>query len=99
EFENVPAAALERLSRSTLVRPGAQAVAIAQDRIAEKTFLQRSGFPTAPFRPVESAAELPAALSAVRLPALLKTSRLGYDGKGQASILAPTDAKEAFRRL
>jgi 5-(carboxyamino)imidazole ribonucleotide synthase len=99
EFENVPAAALERLSRSTLVRPGAQAVAIAQDRIAEKTFLQRSGFPTAPFRPVESSAGLPAALSAVRLPALLKTSRLGYDGKGQATILAPADAEEAFLRL
>jgi 5-(carboxyamino)imidazole ribonucleotide synthase len=99
EFENVPAAALARLSRSTLVRPGAQVVAIAQDRIAEKSFLQRSGFPTAPFRPVESAAELPRALSAVRLPALLKTSRLGYDGKGQATILAAADAEEAFRRL
>jgi 5-(carboxyamino)imidazole ribonucleotide synthase len=99
EFENVPAAALARLSRSTLVRPGAQVVAIAQDRIAEKSFLQRSGFPTAPFRPVESAAELPPALSAVRLPALLKTSRLGYDGKGQATILAAADAEEAFRRL
>jgi 5-(carboxyamino)imidazole ribonucleotide synthase len=95
----VPAAALERLGRSTIVRPGAQAVAIAQDRIAEKTFLQQAGFAVAPFRAVGSAVELSAALADLRLPALLKTSRLGYDGKGQVTILAPDEAPEAFRRL
>jgi 5-(carboxyamino)imidazole ribonucleotide synthase len=98
EFENVPAAALELLSRSTLVRPSAQAVAMAQDRIAEKSFLQQTGFATAPFRAVGSATELSAAVAALRLPALLKTSRLGYDGKGQATIAVPADADEAFRR-
>ena len=99
EFENVPAATLERLARTTTVRPSAEVVAIAQDRIAEKTFLQRAGFAVAPFHPVGSTAELAAAMAAVRLPALLKTSRLGYDGKGQETILAPGDGAEAFRRL
>ena len=99
EFENVPAAAMERLSRSTVVRPGARAVAIAQDRIAEKTFLQRSGFPTAPFRAVERADDLPSALAAVQPPALLKTSRFGYDGKGQAMVTAAGEAEAAFHEL
>ncbi len=99
EFENVPAAALERLSRSTIVRPSARAVAIAQDRIAEKTFLRHAGFTTAAFSAVGSAAEVPAALETVPLPALLKTSRFGYDGKGQATILSPSDAEPALREL
>ncbi|HEY8256861.1 MAG TPA: 5-(carboxyamino)imidazole ribonucleotide synthase [Gemmatimonadales bacterium] len=96
EFENVPAATLERLARSTIVRPSASAVSIAQDRIAEKTFLDQAGFATAPFRAVRNAAELRAAVAAIRLPALLKTSRLGYDGKGQATIPDATDAEAAF---
>ena len=99
EFENVPAAALERLARGGLVRPPVEAVAIAQDRIAEKTFLQRSGFATAPFRPVRDAEELHAAVPAIRLPALLKTSRLGYDGKGQAAVSDAASAAAAFDRL
>jgi len=81
------------------VRPAAEAVATAQDRIAEKTFLQRAGFAVAPFRPVRTAAELAASLAEVRLPALLKTSRLGYDGKGQETILEAHEAAAAFRRL
>ena len=99
EFENVPAEALERLERSCRVRPPMKAVAIAQDRIAEKSFLERSGFGTAPFRPVRSEEELRAALRAVKLPALLKTSRLGYDGKGQVPIERPGDAAAAFAAL
>jgi 5-(carboxyamino)imidazole ribonucleotide synthase len=99
EFENVPADALERLSRATLVRPPVEAVAIAQDRIAEKTFLQEAGFATAPFRPVRDAGELAAALEAVRRPALLKTSRLGYDGKGQATVTDAASARAAFERF
>jgi 5-(carboxyamino)imidazole ribonucleotide synthase len=99
EFENVPADALERLSRGTLVRPPVEAVAIAQDRIAEKTFLQQSGFATAPFQPVRDARELTAALETVRPPALLKTSRLGYDGKGQATITDAASARAAFERF
>jgi 5-(carboxyamino)imidazole ribonucleotide synthase len=99
EFENVPADALERLSAATLVRPPVEAVAIAQDRIAEKIFLQQAGFATAPFRPVRDIGELEAALAAVRLPALLKTSRLGYDGKGQATVTDPASARAAFVRF
>jgi 5-(carboxyamino)imidazole ribonucleotide synthase len=99
EFENVPAEALERLARACRVRPPVKAVAVAQDRIAEKTFLERAGFPTAPFRPVATEAELTAALGQVRLPALLKTSRLGYDGKGQATIERVEDAAPAFQRF
>lgn len=99
EFENVPAGALERLARSSLVRPPVQAVATAQDRIAEKTFFHSRGFPTASFRPVRNHHELRAALPDVPLPALLKTSRLGYDGKGQATIESEDDAIRAFERL
>lgn len=99
EFENVPAGALERLERSCRVRPPVKAVAVAQDRIAEKAFLQRAGFSTAPFRPVRNQAELRAAVREVKLPALLKTSRLGYDGKGQAPIERPEDAPVAFAAL
>jgi 5-(carboxyamino)imidazole ribonucleotide synthase len=99
EFENVPAAVLERLARSVPVRPGAAAVAVAQDRIREKTALVERGFATAPFRAVASTADLPAALREVPIPALLKTSRLGYDGKGQALIERPEDAPAALARL
>ncbi|MGH7508048.1 MAG: 5-(carboxyamino)imidazole ribonucleotide synthase [Gemmatimonadales bacterium] len=99
EFENVPAATLERLGRSCLVRPPVEAVAITQDRIAEKSFLQRHGFATAPFRPVRDKRELVAALAEMPRPALLKTSRLGYDGKGQAAVNPGDDALRAFERL
>jgi 5-(carboxyamino)imidazole ribonucleotide synthase len=99
EFENVPAAALEQLARGSIVRPPIGAVATAQDRIAEKTFFQSHGFPTAAFRPVRSRQELTAALADIPLPALLKTSRLGYDGKGQATLESPADALRAFERF
>jgi len=99
EFENVPAEALERLERSCRVRPPVKAVAVAQDRISEKSFLERAGFRTAPFRPVRNEEELRAALGVVKLPALLKTSRLGYDGKGQAPVDSAEDASAAFTAL
>jgi 5-(carboxyamino)imidazole ribonucleotide synthase len=99
EFENVPAEALERLARSSLVRPPPRAVAIAQDRIAEKTFLQDHGFATARFRAVRGPAELEEALRTVPRPALLKTSRWGYDGKGQAVVERPADGVAAFEQF
>jgi 5-(carboxyamino)imidazole ribonucleotide synthase len=99
EFENVPAATLERRARRSVVRPPVEAVAIAQDRIAEKTFLQQSGFATAPFRAVRDDAELRAAVGTVHLPALLKTSRLGYDGKGQALVTDAASGTAAFERF
>jgi 5-(carboxyamino)imidazole ribonucleotide synthase len=99
EFENVPAAALERLARTSIVRPPVGAVAIAQDRIAEKRFLHEAGFVTARFRAVHSAADLESAVGVIRLPALLKTSRLGYDGKGQATVTDLPSGRAAFERF
>jgi 5-(carboxyamino)imidazole ribonucleotide synthase len=99
EFENVPALALERLAHSAVVRPPVEAVATAQDRIAEKTFFQSRGFATAPFRPVRNRQDLLAALAGIALPALLKTSRLGYDGKGQALVANESEAILAFERF
>jgi 5-(carboxyamino)imidazole ribonucleotide synthase len=99
EFENVPAAALQTLARSSLVRPPVEAVATSQDRIAEKTFLQSHGIPTAKFQAVRDLRELKTAVAALRLPALLKTSRLGYDGKGQALVASAEDAVRAFQRF
>jgi 5-(carboxyamino)imidazole ribonucleotide synthase len=97
EFENVPAAALQILTRSSLVRPPVEAVATSQDRIAEKSFLQSHGIPTAKFRTVRDLRELKTAVAALRLPALLKTSRFGYDGKGQALVKSEEDAVRAFQ--
>jgi 5-(carboxyamino)imidazole ribonucleotide synthase len=99
EFENVPAAALERLARTSIVRPPVGAVAIAQDRIAEKRFLQEAGFATARFRPVHGLEDLDAAGAGLRGPARLKTSRLGYDGKGQAIVTDAASARAAFERF
>jgi 5-(carboxyamino)imidazole ribonucleotide synthase len=99
EFENVPAPALERLSRSSIVRPPVSAVATAQDRIAEKSFFRQHGFATAEFHPVRNRKELTEAVAAVRPPALLKTSRLGYDGKGQALVNSEADGISAFERF
>jgi 5-(carboxyamino)imidazole ribonucleotide synthase len=99
EFENVPAQALEQLAGSCLVRPPVEAVRITQDRIAEKSFLQRHGFPTATFRPVRDRDQVEEAIRSVPTPAVLKTSRLGYDGKGQAPVNAAADAMRAWDRL
>ena len=99
EFENVPAASLTALARSCRVTPAADAVAIAQDRNDEKSWLAAHGFATAPFARVEDEAELDAALAAIGTPALLKVSRLGYDGKGQARVATPAAAHAAFREF
>jgi 5-(carboxyamino)imidazole ribonucleotide synthase len=99
EFENVPATTLELLARSSLVRPPVEAVATAQDRIIEKTFLQKHGIPTAKFHPIRNQDELKQAVAGLRLPALLKTSRLGYDGKGQALVRNDAEAIRAFQDL
>ncbi len=99
EFENVPAASLIELANHCRVSPGADAVAIVQDRGHEKTWLADNGFATAPFALVNSEADLDAALAATGTPALLKVSRFGYDGKGQARINTPGDARAAFREF
>jgi 5-(carboxyamino)imidazole ribonucleotide synthase len=99
EFENVPAAAMETLARTSRVRPPVAAVATSQDRIAEKSFLSGHGLPTAPFHPVNDLQELQRGLAGLRLPALLKTSRLGYDGKGQALVETAADARRALEQF
>jgi 5-(carboxyamino)imidazole ribonucleotide synthase len=85
EFENVPAGSLQRLEQTRVVRPAGAAVAIAQDRVAEKRFLQSCGVGVAPFAPISSAADCAGAVEAL-FPGILKTSRLGYDGKGQVPV-------------
>ncbi len=98
EFENVPAAALERLASRCVVSPAAASVAIAQDRIAEKDFVRGAGVDVAPYRAVLREADLAAAEDAL-FPAILKVARLGYDGKGQARVAGRAQAAAAFREF
>jgi 5-(carboxyamino)imidazole ribonucleotide synthase len=98
EFENVPAGALERLARDVVVAPGASAVAIAQDRIAEKAFVRDAGIEVAPYCVVSAEVDLLAADAAL-FPAILKAARLGYDGKGQARVADRSEALAAFRAM
>lgn len=99
EFENIPTAALDLLEASRPIRPCRRALAISQDRIAEKTFLNGIGLATAPWAEVSDAASLNAALARIGTPAILKTTRLGYDGKGQARIMDPADAAAALAAM
>ena len=102
EFENVPVAAAEHLALSVSVRPGGRALAVSQDRIIEKTFIRDLGIPVAQFAPVADAHALGLASSAMAAwsaPAILKTARLGYDGKGQINIAAADELASAFAAL
>lgn len=99
EFENIPTAALDILESLRPIRPNRTALATSQDRIAEKDFLTGIGLVTAPYAPVATAADLDAALAHIGTPAILKTTRLGYDGKGQARILTPADAPMALAAM
>lgn len=99
EFENVPLDTVRFLSGHVAVRSGAAALDVAQDRLAEKRFVADLGGRTAAFAPVASRAELDTALAGVGVPAILKTVRLGYDGKGQARIMTPADADSAWASL
>lgn len=99
EFENIPTSALDLLETLAPIHPGRQALATSQDRLTEKTFLQELGLQTAPFANVASAADLDAAIARIGTPAILKTRRFGYDGKGQARIMAPDEAAQALADL
>ena len=99
EFENVSAAGLDLLASRKPVRPGPEILRISQDRAAEKSFLNGIGIATAPWRAVNSLAELQQAADELGLPAILKTTRLGYDGKGQAALRSAGDLAPAFKRL
>jgi 5-(carboxyamino)imidazole ribonucleotide synthase len=98
EFENVPAEALRFLSRHCVVSPSAQSVAVAQDRIAEKEFLASIGLEVAPFKAIHRAEDFDAA-AMVLLPGILKRSRLGYDGKGQARVSSLEEARAAYAKF
>jgi 5-(carboxyamino)imidazole ribonucleotide synthase len=98
EFENVPADSLRWLAAHCTVRPAGDSVAIAQDRIREKAFFGACGLAVAPYAAIESAAELDRAPAAL-FPGLLKRARFGYDGKGQARVAGPAQAREAYEAL
>jgi 5-(carboxyamino)imidazole ribonucleotide synthase len=99
EFENVSAEGLDLLASLKPVRPAPSILRISQDRIVEKSFVNGLGIATAPWRSVTSLAELEAAVAVLGLPSVLKTTREGYDGKGQAILRAPGDLAPAFARL
>ena len=98
EFENVPAAALETLAASRPVAPGAAAVAVCQDRAAEKAAFARFGVACAPYAVIDSAADL-AGIDAALLPGIVKTARLGYDGKGQRQVATRAELADAWTAL
>src|SRR5271166_432701 len=99
EFENVSAEGLDLLASLRPVRPAPPVLRISQDRVDEKTFLNRAGIATAPWAPIGSRQDLAEAVRRLGLPAVLKTTRLGYDGKGQATVHTPDDLDPAWDRL
>jgi 5-(carboxyamino)imidazole ribonucleotide synthase len=99
EFENISAEGLDLLASLRPVRPSPAILRISQDRVLEKQFLNASGIATAPWLPVQSMTELSAAAEHIGFPCVLKTTRLGYDGKGQRLLHTPADLSQAFSAL
>jgi 5-(carboxyamino)imidazole ribonucleotide synthase len=99
EFENVPAATAAYLSSLRPVYPDAEALAVTQDRLSEKAFVSDLGICTAPYVVVDDAGSLARAVAQIGRPAILKTRRFGYDGKGQAAIREGSDLAAVFRSL
>ncbi|MGZ8364284.1 MAG: 5-(carboxyamino)imidazole ribonucleotide synthase [Caulobacteraceae bacterium] len=100
EFENVPAHVIDvLLAHGAQVAPNGRALAVAQDRVTEKSFLNDIGVPTVAFAAIETAADIGSALNEVGAPALIKTRREGYDGKGQTWVDGGADALAAFERI
>ena len=99
EFENVPAESMEYLEKFCAVRPNAEAVRIAQDRIREKTFVQDHGLATAAFAAIYEDADIVAAIETLNAPLLMKTASMGYDGKGQIQVNTLAEARTAFEQL
>jgi 5-(carboxyamino)imidazole ribonucleotide synthase len=99
EFENVPTSALDLLESLKPIRPNRRALAISQDRISEKSFLNDLGLQTAPWAAVNSETDLRAAADSLGLPAILKTTRLGYDGKGQVKLDSEADIPAAWTAM
>jgi len=99
EFENVPEESVRYLAERVPVRPGPDVLAIAQDRMLEKDFLNSIGIPTAPYAHVTDLASLEAAVARIGRPSVLKTAKFGYDGKGQVAIGPDTDLADAFKEI
>ena len=99
EFENVPIETARWLAERVAVYPPPLALEVSQDRIVEKTFFQSLHIPTPPFAAVDTRADFEAAIQRIGLPAVMKTRRFGYDGKGQAVIRTPADAEAAWASL
>jgi 5-(carboxyamino)imidazole ribonucleotide synthase len=99
EFENVPLETAGHLAELVPVRPGAKALEVAQDRLVEKTFLASLGIAVAPFRAAGSAEDVARALDELDAPAILKSRRFGYDGKGQASLAPGADVAAAWAEV
>jgi 5-(carboxyamino)imidazole ribonucleotide synthase len=99
EFENVPAKALEIAGRGAPVFPPAKSFAVAQDRLVEKDFVSALGIPVAPYGAIGNLEDLREALARVKVPALLKTRRFGYDGKGQILIHTQGEAESAWKTM
>lgn len=99
EFENVPLSTAEFLVARVPLKPGAKALAVTQDRLLEKTFVRDLSIETAPFAAVDDLAGLERAVAALGLPAVLKTRRFGYDGKGQVMIRPGDDLTAAWHAL
>lgn len=99
EFENVPAPTAAALAAHCLVRPSPRCLDIAQDRIKEKDFFNSIGVATAPYRAADKAGDIAAAAAAVGLPAVLKSTRLGYDGKGQVRLEKGFDPAAAWKAM
>ena len=99
EFENVPASCLEFLAQRVAVQPGARALATTQDRLVEKDFANSVGAATAPYAAVDGLDDLRAAVARIGPKAVLKTRRLGYDGKGQVMLDGSSDLAQAWQAL
>lgn len=99
EFENLPVASLALLESLRPVHPGARILQISQDRLLEKRFLNDAGIPTAPYAAIHTEADLHGAVSKICLPAVLKTTTMGYDGKGQAMLATLEDAATGLKAL
>ena len=99
DFENVPAASAQWLAERVPVFPAPRALATAQDRLAEKTLFRELGIPVPDFQPIDTREDLDAAVARIRTPCILKTRRLGYDGKGQFRLKSPGDVDAAWAAL
>ncbi len=99
EFENIPTSALDLLETLRPIRPNREALRISQDRLTEKAFLRDLGLSTAPYAAVDDAESMDRAIAQTGLPAILKTRRFGYDGKGQARLMSADDAAQALKDM